>query len=137
MGTSRTLSTTVDEYIPGFPHEVQAVLKKIRGTVQTAAPEAEESISYRIPTLKLNGCPLIYFAAFKSHIGLYPMTGAVKDKFERHLSRFELSKGTLKFRYEQPVPYGLISRIVKFRTKEIGDGQNPQEARRPSVRSMR
>lgn len=85
MRTRRTAPENIDEYIAGFSEDVQKLLKKIRMTIRKAAPDAEESISYWIPTFMLNG-PLIYFAALKSHIGLYPMTAATKEKFKKELS---------------------------------------------------
>ena len=108
---------TIDDYIAGFPRDVQTILRKIRTTISKAAPKAEESISYRIPTFKLNG-PLIYFAAFKSHIGMYPMTGGVREKFKKELAGYEGGKGTVRFPLDEPIPYPLISRIVKFKAAE-------------------
>jgi uncharacterized protein YdhG (YjbR/CyaY superfamily) len=106
--------STVDEYIAGFPKPVQKILRTIRKTIRAAAPDAEESISYRIPTYKLDG-PLIYFAAFKAHIGLYPVTASVKEQFKKELSGYESGKGTVRFPLDQPIPYTLIGKIVKFK----------------------
>jgi len=86
-------------------------------TIRKAAPGAEETISYQIPTFKLNG-PLVYFAAFKAHIAFYPMTTAIKEKFKKELSVYEGAKGTVRFPFGKPIPYTLVSRIVKFRVKE-------------------
>lgn len=108
---------TIDDYIAGFPPKVQKILKQIRMTIKRAAPNAEESISYRIPTFKLNG-PLIYFAAFKAHIGLYPMNSAIKQKFKKELAGYEQSKGTVRLPLDRPIPYALIGRIVQFRGME-------------------
>ena len=105
---------TVDDYIAGFPKNVREILRKIRKTIRAAAPDAEESISYRIPTYKLNG-PLIYFAAFKKHIGLYPVTAPVKAKFKKELAGYKGGKGTVQFPLDEPIPYALIARIVKFK----------------------
>jgi len=105
---------TVDDYIAGFPKPVQKILRTIRKTIRAAAPDAEESISYRIPTYKLNG-PLIYFAAFKAHIGVYPVTAPVREKFKKQLSGYEGGKGTVRFALDQPIPYTLISKIVKLK----------------------
>lgn len=110
-----TTPKSIDQYIAGFPKDVQAILKKVRTTIRKAAPGAEESISYGIPTFKLNGRPLIYFAGHKSHIGLYPMTADIKKKFKKELSGYEGGKGTLKFPLDEPIQYALISRLVKFR----------------------
>ncbi len=106
---------TVDDYIAGFPKDVQKILRKIRRTIRAAAPGAEETISYSIPTYKLNGRPLIYFAAFKSHIGLYPVTAPVKAKFRKELSGYKGGQGTVRFPLDEPIPYALIARIVKFK----------------------
>ena len=120
--TGKTAPRNVDEYIASFPPDIQEILEEIRTTIRKAAPAAEESISYRIPTLKLNG-PLIYYAAHKAHIGLYPMTAGVKERFKKELSTLEGSKGTVRFPLDKPIPYTLISRIVKFRIKGIWKGQ--------------
>jgi uncharacterized protein YdhG (YjbR/CyaY superfamily) len=95
-------------------------------TIRKAAPSAEESISYRIPAFKLNG-PLVYFAAYKSHIGLYPMTAAIKKKFKKELSVYEGGKGTIRLPLDKPIPYPLIGRIVKFQVRE---NLNRAEAKR-------
>lgn len=108
---------TVDGYIAGFPPDVQAVLKKIRLTIRKAAPRAEETISYKIPAYKLNGV-LVYFAAHKTHIGMYPITRTVKEKFEKELAPYEAGKSTARFPLDRPIPYPLIGRIVKFRVAE-------------------
>lgn len=115
MAETRT-PETVDGYIAAFPPEVQAVLEKIRRTVQAAAPEARERISYRIPTFTLDGV-LVYFAAFKKHIGLYPPVRG-NAVLEKAVARFAGEKGNLRFPLDQPVPYALITRIVKFRVKQ-------------------
>ena len=107
---------TVDEYISGFPPQVQERLQKIRNTVRKAAPDAEETISYRIPSYTLEG-KLVYFAAFKKHIGFYPRTTAIA-KFKKQLSVYEGAKGSVRFPLDKPVPLNLISQIVKFRVKE-------------------
>lgn len=108
---------TVDEYIAGFPDEVQKILRKIRATIRKAAPKAEESISYAIPTFKMNGAR-IYFAAFKNHVSVYPVTSPVRAKF-KELARYEGGKGTAKFPLDEPIPYPLIARIVKFKMKKV------------------
>lgn len=108
---------TFAEYLAPFPRDVQAILRKIRTTVRTAVPRAQESISYRMPAFKLNG-PLIYFAAYESHIGLYPMLASVKAKFSRELAKYEGGKGTIRLPLGQPIPYALIARVTKFRAQE-------------------
>jgi uncharacterized protein YdhG (YjbR/CyaY superfamily) len=104
----------IDEYIAGFPHDVQKTLKKIRLTVRKAAPAAEETIKYEMPTFTLNG-NLVHFAAFKNHIGFYPVP---REQFKDELSAYEGAKGSARFPLNQPIPLDLISRIVKFRVKK-------------------
>ncbi len=116
MKTDQTAPRTMDEYIAGFPHEIQEILEKIRKTIRRAAPQAEESIKYQMPTFTLNG-NLVHFAAFKKHIGLYP-TPSGTEKFREELSPYETGKGSIRFPLDKPIPYGLISKIVKFRVKE-------------------
>jgi len=113
------MSTTpidVDEYIRGFPAEVQRVLREIRETVRSAAPHAQEVISYKMPTLKQHGV-LIYFAAFKKHIGFYPPVKG-DSKLEAAAARYAGEKGNLRFPLDQPIPYDLIKRITRFRLKQ-------------------
>jgi uncharacterized protein YdhG (YjbR/CyaY superfamily) len=111
---------TIDAYISAFPDDVQVKLAKIRGAIAKAAPRAEQSISYGIAAFKLNG-PLLYFAAFKAHIGLYPITASVKAAFRKELAGYAQSKGTIRFPLDEPVPYALIGRIAKFRVRENRD----------------
>ncbi|HKU13616.1 MAG TPA: DUF1801 domain-containing protein [Steroidobacteraceae bacterium] len=106
---------TIDEYIAMFPPEVQAILRKIRATIAKAVPQAQERISYRIPAFALNG-DVVYFAAFKKHIGLYP---PVRDaQLRKAAARYAGPKGNLQFPLTEKIPYGLISRIAKARAKE-------------------
>lgn len=109
---------TVDEYIASFPKNVQEKLRTIRRTVLNAVPEAEESLSYKMPAYKYHG-RLLYFAGFKDHISLFP-TGseAVRRAFKKELSKFERSKGTIRFPLDKPVPVKLIREIALFRAKE-------------------
>lgn len=107
---------TIDEYIAAFPPEVQAILQKVRQVIQAAAPQAEEAISYQMPTFKLHG-NLVHFAAYKHHLGFYPIPSAMK-KFAKELAPYESGKGSAKFPLDQPIPYGLIKKIVTFRVKE-------------------
>ncbi len=106
----------IDEYIADFPPDVQKILQKIRLTVRKAAPRAEETIKYRMPTFTLNG-NLVHFAAFKKHIGFYPTPTGTKE-FQKELSIYKGAKGSVQFPLDQPIPFGLISQIVKFRVKE-------------------
>jgi uncharacterized protein YdhG (YjbR/CyaY superfamily) len=107
---------SIDEYIASFPTEIQAVLEQLRQTVKKAAPEAQEKISYQIPTFTLNG-NLVHFAAYKNHIGFYGASGAT-GAFKEELSPYVAGKGTLRFRLDRPLPLSLISDIVKFKAKE-------------------
>jgi uncharacterized protein YdhG (YjbR/CyaY superfamily) len=107
----------INEYIADFPPAVQKTLQALRQTIRKAAPAAEESISYQIPTFVLCGSSLVHFAAFKNHIGFYPRK-ATMAKFKKKLSRYEQFKGTIRFPLDKPLPLGLITRIVKFRVKE-------------------
>src|SRR5947209_17438921 len=108
---------TIDEYIEASPKDVQGILQRLRLTIREAAPGAVETISYQMPTFKLNGRGLVYFAAFKNHIGLYPIPSGV-EAFERELSPYKQGKGSVQFPIDQPVPYELVRRIVTFRVNE-------------------
>ncbi len=107
---------TIDDYISRFPEELQEKLEKIRQTIKKAAPNAEEVISYQMPAFKQKGI-LVWFAAFKNHIGFFPKVNAIK-KFEKELARYETSKGTIRFQLDKKIPLGLIFKITKFRVKE-------------------
>ncbi|MGH9967602.1 MAG: iron chaperone [Pyrinomonadaceae bacterium] len=117
MKTRQAAPKNIDEYIAGFPNDVQEILEKIRMTIKNAVPDAAETISYQIPTFTLKGSYLIYFAAYKKHIGLYPAPRGT-EKFKKELSVYEGGKGTVRFPLDKPIPFGLITRIVKFRVKE-------------------
>lgn len=106
----------IDEYIAGFPPEVQDVLGRIRTMIRTAAPGAEEAIKYRIPTFVLNG-NLVHFAAFAKHIGFYPTPSGI-EAFKDELSRYESAKGSVQFPLDEPIPLDLMRRIVEFRVQE-------------------
>ncbi|MHB1868444.1 MAG: iron chaperone [Nitrososphaerales archaeon] len=107
---------TIDEYIESFPKNVQSILQKMRQTIQKAAPEAEETISYQIPTFKLNG-NLVHFAAFKDHISFFP-TSSARGAFKKELSKYKGGKGTVQFPMGEQVPYDLMKKIVIFRRKQ-------------------
>lgn len=115
MKTERSTPETIDDYIAGFPPDVQEILQQIRRTIQAAAPEAGEAIKYQIPTFTLNG-NLIHFAAFKNHIGLYPAPRAI-EVFKEELAGYEGAKGTVRFPLGEPIPFDLIRRIVEFRVE--------------------
>ena len=116
MPTRRATAGNIDEYIASFAPEVQAILERIRLTIRRAAPDAQETISYKIPAFTLNGI-LVYFAAFKKHIGLYPPVRG-DAKLEKSISAYAGEKGNLQFPLDQPIPYRLIERIVKLRVKQ-------------------
>jgi uncharacterized protein YdhG (YjbR/CyaY superfamily) len=107
---------TIDEYIKTFPEHVQNILKKMRATIREAAPDAEEAISYQIPTFRLNG-NLVHFAAYKNHIGFYPAPSGI-EAFKKELSPYKGAKGSVQFPIDKPVPYDLVKKIVLFRVKE-------------------
>lgn len=109
---------SVDEYIVSFPNEVRSVLQKLRKTVKTLVPEAMESMSYGMPGYKLNGKPLVYFAAFKRHIGFFPTPSGI-DALDKETKQYRTGKGTMQFPHNKPVPWDLIKRIVKLREKEV------------------
>jgi uncharacterized protein YdhG (YjbR/CyaY superfamily) len=117
MKTKPASPQNIDDYIADFPADVQEVLQKIRITIKKAAPKAEEAISYKIPTFNLKGQYLIYFAAYKKHIGLYPVPSG-DEEFNEEISIYQAGKGTLRFPLDKPIPYKLISKIVKIRAKE-------------------
>lgn len=106
----------IDDYIGRFPADVQVILEKIRAIVREAAPEAQETISYQMPTFFLNG-NLVHFAAFKNHIGFYPVPSGI-EAFKEELAAYKGAKGSVQFPLNQPIPYDLIARIVAFRVEE-------------------
>ena len=116
MATSRIAPKNIDEYIAAFSPEVQVILERVRLTISNAAPGAQETISYQIPAFTLSGA-LVYFAAFKNHIGFYPPARG-DAKLEKAISGYAGEKGNLRFPLDQPIPYSLIERIVKLRVKQ-------------------
>jgi len=107
---------TIDEYIETFPERVQRILEQMRQTIRKAAPEAVEAISYQMPTYKLNGKHLVYFAAFKNHIGFYPIPSGIKA-FKKELSPYKQGKGSVQFPIDKPIPFDLVGKIAKYRVK--------------------
>ena len=112
----RTHFETVDEYLASFPKDIQGLLQQVRQAIREAAPEAKEAISYEIPAFKLNG-NLVWYAAFKDHIGFYPRASGI-EAFKEKLSAYEIRKGTVRFPFDKPIPLELIQEIVRFRVKE-------------------
>ena len=116
MNSMRSAAKSVDEYIARFPPDVRKLLEKVRMTIRKSAPHAEERISYQIPCFAQEG-NLVYFAAFTKHISFFPTASAIR-KFKKELSVYEGGKGSVRFPLDEPIPYGLIRKIVKFRLKE-------------------
>lgn len=129
MAGSEKRFKTMDEYIKTFPKDVQVVLERVRQTIREAAPEAVETVSYQMPTFKLNGRHLVYFAAWKNHIGFYAMPSGTKA-FKKELSRYKAAKGSVQFPIDEPIPYDLVAKIVAFQMKE-----NLEAARTKSQRT--
>ena len=125
MKANTKAPANIDEYIKGWPKDIQAKLQAMRETIQKAAPDAEEAISYAMPTFKLNG-NLVHFAAYQNHVGFYPVPSGMKE-FEKELSVYKSGKGSAQFPHDQPLPLALVTKIVKFRVKEnLG---NPKKAK--------
>ncbi len=118
MAKSKKQLKTVDEYIAAFPKEVQDVLEKIRSTIRESAPKAEEAISYGIPAFSLNGRGLVYFGAWKNHIGFYPTPSGI-EAFKKQLASFKQEKGSVQFPLDKPISFGLLKKIVRYRVTEI------------------
>jgi len=116
MAGKRKTPRDIDDYISGFAPDVQRVLQRIRSTVRKAAPAAEEMISYQMPAFTQNGV-LVYFAAFKTHIGLYPPVGG-DAAIQKAVAPYAGEKGNLRFPLDEPIPYALITRIVKLRLRQ-------------------
>jgi len=116
MQTDQAAPTIIDEYIAGFPPGVREILQKIRLTIREAAPDAQETIKYRMPTFTLKG-NLVHFAAFKNHIGFYPVPSGI-EAFKDELSGYVGGKGSVRFPLDRPIPYDLIDKIVRFRVQE-------------------
>jgi uncharacterized protein YdhG (YjbR/CyaY superfamily) len=108
---------TVEEYISGFPKEIQTILQEVRALIRKEVPDAEEMISYGIPTFKLKGQVLIYFAGYQKHISIYPAPRG-NEMFKEELARYKGGKGTVQFPIGKPIPFDLIFRMLKFRLEE-------------------
>ena len=110
---------SVDEYIAAQPKAAQAVLRRVRRAIRSALPAAHETLSYKIPTYKLNGKNVLHFAGWKNHYSLYPANSRVVAAFQDDLAAYTIEKSTLQLSYEESVPVALIGRIAKFRAAEI------------------
>lgn len=116
MTSHKTNVRNIDEYIAGFPPEVQEILKKLRTIIREAAPDSTETINYQIPTFQLNG-NVVHFAAFKNHIGFYPDPSGI-EKFKELLADYKSAGGSVQFPFNREIPYDLIRQIVEFRVQE-------------------
>lgn len=115
--------TTTDEYLASFSKDKRAVLEKLQAAIAAAAPGAEEGFSYGMPAFKIGGRSLIWFAAWKDHYSLYPMSSAVRNAYAADLSGYETSKGTIRFPANKPLPHGLVRKLVKARIAELQEGK--------------
>jgi uncharacterized protein YdhG (YjbR/CyaY superfamily) len=127
---TKTDFKSVNEYIASQPEPARRVLKRVRSAIRKAVPRAEEVISYKIPTYKLHGRPVLYFAGWQQHYSLYPATRHVVAAFTNDLAPYEVSKGTIRFPLSKPVPVRLIERIAKRRAKEIAERENASPSRK-------
>ena len=109
---------TIDDYIASYPSDIQDVLNKLRGLIHDIEPEVTEDMSYKMPSFKLNGKPLVYFAAWKKHIGFYPTPNGM-EAFKEDLKPYFAGKGSAQFPFDKPLPIELITKIVKFRASEV------------------
>jgi len=129
MATNRVVPQTIDEYISAFSPEVRAILQEVRQVVRSAAPGAQEAISYGIPAFKIDGRAFVYYAAWKRHASLYPMTGAIRRAYADELKGYKTSKGTIQFSLSEPIPAGLVRRLVKARAAEVRAATKVRAAR--------
>lgn len=119
---------SIDDYINSFPPEVRQILQELRQTIKEAAPQAEEKISYQMPTFTLHG-NLVHFGAFSEHIGFYPTPSGI-EAFKEELSRYKGAKGSVQFPIDEPLPLSLIRRIVEYRVRENLERQQSKRARK-------
>jgi uncharacterized protein YdhG (YjbR/CyaY superfamily) len=125
MKAALTKFKTVDEYLASFPANTKKILQAVRNTIQKSAPQAEELISYNMPAFKLHGM-LVFYAAYEKHIGFYPTASGIQA-FKKEISRYKNAKGSVQFPINEPMPFDLISKIVKFKVKE---NQEKEKAKR-------
>jgi uncharacterized protein YdhG (YjbR/CyaY superfamily) len=126
---AKTDFKSVNEYIASQPKGMQPILGRLRDIIRKAVPGADEVISYQIPTYKLHGATVLYFAGWKQHYSLYPATQLVLAAFQDELAPYKISKGTIRFPRSQPFPLKLIERIVKFRAKEVAEREKAKTAK--------
>lgn len=127
---TKTDFQSVDEYIASQPETAQSTLGRVRSAIRQAVPRAEEVISYKIPTYKLHGRAVLYFAGWKEHYSLYPAPAHVVAAFKDELAPYEVNKGTIRFPLYKPVPVKLIGRIAKLRAKEVAERETAKTAPR-------
>ena len=127
MEATSTKFKTVDEYFSAFPASTRKILQEVRRTIKQAAPQAEEVISYNMPAFKWHGI-LVYYAAYKKHIGFYPTASGIKT-FQNEIAKYENSKGAVQFPIDQPMPVDLITKMVKFRMKENEQKEKAKKSR--------
>jgi uncharacterized protein YdhG (YjbR/CyaY superfamily) len=125
---AKTEFKSVDEYIASQPDAVQGILERVRSTIRRALPGAEEGISYQIPTYKVHGDPVLYFAGWNQHYSLYPAGEYLVAAFKAELARYKVNKGTIRFPLSEPVPVKLIAGIAKFRAKEVAEREKAKAA---------
>lgn len=118
---AKTNVRSVDDYIASQPEDVRPILERVRGAIRKAIPKAEEVISYQIPTYNLHGDAVIYFAGWKQHYSLYPVSARMVTEFKSELASYQVNKGTIRFPLSEPVPVRWIGRIAKLRAKEIAE----------------
>lgn len=129
MSMKASAPKNIDQYIAGFPKSVQEILQEMRAIVRAAAPDAQETLKYRMPTFVL-GENLVHFAAFENHIGWYPTPSAI-EAFRRELAGYERAKGSVQFPLGQPVPFALIEKMVQFRVKEARERKMSKRKKKP------
>lgn len=121
---TKTSATTVDEYLAELPEKVQSTLQTLRKTIQSAAPDAQELISYQIPGFKYKGRPLVYFAAFKNHCSFFGASKALLQNFKKELEPYKTSAGTIQFTTDKPLPALLVKKLVKARMADTDEKLN-------------
>jgi uncharacterized protein YdhG (YjbR/CyaY superfamily) len=125
---AKTNFKSVDEYIASQPEGAQGVLERVRAVIRKAVPRAEEVISYQIPAFKLDGAAVIYFAGWKEHYSLYPITEKAQAAFKDELAHYKLSKGTVRFPLSERIPTALIGKMAKFRASEVAGRSRAKKA---------